>query len=348
MLTGLVEPDKGDVLYEGISFYGNIEEARTKIGLCSQHDVLYSKLTVKEHLKLIGVLRNIPSNELDSAINEALGKMNLTDQQGKFSDNLSGGNKRKLCLAMAVIGSVKVLLLDEPTSGMDPQNRRIIWQHIRELKASGLTILMTTHHLDEAEELADRVAIMSKGKLLALGSSDFIKRNFGEGYYLTITPNFSNETAIGNLDPYRNEIDSTIMKIIEGAKKDEQTAPDVIKYLLPFKSQKRYPELFFELERNRNIKFSLQMNSLEDTFINIGLKEDEFLGNENTENIKIETQPPSSFSKPPVFNFFKQLWVIFKRKGYVMFRSVRNIILVLLPAVILLIGISSKKVSKIG
>lgn len=237
MLTGLVEPTSGDTFYEGISFKDNLEEARSKIGLCNQHDVLFTKLTVREHLQLIARLRNIPADQVDSAINDALAKMNLIDQQDKYSETLSGGNKRKLCLAMAVLGSVKVLLLDEPTSGMDPQNRRIIWQHIRELKASGLTILMTTHHLDEAEELADRVAIMSRGKLLALGSSDFIKRNFGEGYYLTITPSFAGENAkpSESLDPFREEIEKTVMKIIEGAKRDEQTAPDVIKFLLPFK-----------------------------------------------------------------------------------------------------------------
>lgn len=113
--------------------------------------------------------------------------MNLIQEAQKFSQHLSGGNKRKLSLAIAVLGDTKIIFLDEPTSGMDPQNRRIIWEHIRELKESGLSILLTTHHLDEADELADRIAIMARGKLLAMGTSEFMKKSFGTGYYLTVT-----------------------------------------------------------------------------------------------------------------------------------------------------------------
>jgi ATP-binding cassette, subfamily A (ABC1), member 3 len=339
MLTGLLEPSSGDVLYDGTSFYSDVEVARSKIGLCSQQDILFNKLTVREHLELIGALRNIPIEELDSAVNEALRRINLAEEQFKFSENISGGNKRKLSLAMAVIGRVKVLLLDEPTSGMDPQNRRIIWQDIRNLKASGLTLLMTTHHLDEAEELADRVAIMSKGRLLALGTSDYIKKTFGEGYYLTLTPNFQNMQNEEEFISIKQTIGDVVLKHIKGAKIDEKTPPDVLKYLLPFSAQSSFHSLFKTLELNPKIKFNMQMNSLEDTFVNIGLKEDEFLGIEKSgEHLNIDMQAPQSFSKPPVYDFGMQVKVIFLRKYRVTLRSLRNIILVILPGLLMLIS----------
>ena len=188
MLTGMLEIDGGEVHYDNENFMENFDQIRTKIGICAQQDILFEKLKVYEHLELIAKLRRIPKKEIPSAVNLALKRLNLVDERNKYSEQLSGGNKRKLSLAMAVVGRTKVLFLDEPTSGMDPQNRRIMWYHLKQLKEQGLTILLTTHHLDEADELADRVGIMSKGKLLAVGTQDFFKKNFGVGYYLSLTP----------------------------------------------------------------------------------------------------------------------------------------------------------------
>ena len=100
---------------------------------------------------------------------------------------MSGGNKRKLSLALALIGGSSIIFLDEPTSGMDAMSRRGIWQILENVKKQERTLVLTTHHLDEAEILADRIAIMAAGKLLACGKSEYIKSNFGEGYQLKFT-----------------------------------------------------------------------------------------------------------------------------------------------------------------
>eukprot|EP00330_Aristerostoma_sp_ATCC50986_P011556 CAMPEP_0114579472 /NCGR_PEP_ID=MMETSP0125-20121206/3826_1 /TAXON_ID=485358 ORGANISM="Aristerostoma sp., Strain ATCC 50986" /NCGR_SAMPLE_ID=MMETSP0125 /ASSEMBLY_ACC=CAM_ASM_000245 /LENGTH=126 /DNA_ID=CAMNT_0001770205 /DNA_START=711 /DNA_END=1088 /DNA_ORIENTATION=- len=126
-MTGLLEPTNGDILYDDESFFDNIEKARSKIGLCCQKDIYYEKLTVKEHLELIANLRKVPNEDQPEAVDQAIKKMNLTEEAEKTAETLSGGNKRKLCLAMAILGNTKVIFLDEPTSGMDPNNRRIIW-----------------------------------------------------------------------------------------------------------------------------------------------------------------------------------------------------------------------------
>mgnify|MGYP000996597296 CR=1 FL=1 len=106
----------------------------------------------------------------------------------KLAENLSGGQKRKLCLGMALFGNPKVIFMDEPTSGMDPESRRAIWNIIRELRSEGKCIVLTTHHLEEADELSNRIAVLIKGKIFAQGSTNFIKKEFGVGYHLIIQP----------------------------------------------------------------------------------------------------------------------------------------------------------------
>jgi len=105
-----------------------------------------------------------------------LEKCMLDTEKTKRSENLSGGNKRKLSLAMALIGNSKILLLDEPSSGLDPSSRKIIWEILKKVKSEKRTIILTTHHLEEAEELAERIGIMAKGKLLTVGTCNFIKK----------------------------------------------------------------------------------------------------------------------------------------------------------------------------
>ena len=152
-------------------------------------DVQYDNLTVEEHLEFYARVKGVPEYEILDKVEETIVKCALDKERGKFSKNLSGGNKRKLSLGMAVIGGSKVIFLDEPTSGMDPVSRKTIWEILLKLKQEGKCLVLTTHHLDEAEVLSERIAIMAKGKLLTVGSSNFVKRNFGIGYHLNVFNN---------------------------------------------------------------------------------------------------------------------------------------------------------------
>jgi ATP-binding cassette subfamily A (ABC1) protein 3 len=118
--------------------------------------------------------------------NNILITSDLFEDKDKKVSELSGGQKRKLSLALSLIGNSKIIFLDEPTSGMDAYSRRAIWKILEKIKQEKRTIILTTHHLDEAEILADRIGIMSRGQLLAVGKSDYIKRKFGEGYNVKI------------------------------------------------------------------------------------------------------------------------------------------------------------------
>lgn len=196
----------------------------------------------------------------------------METEEHKKVKAMSGGNKRKLSLALSIMGKSKIIFLDEPTSGLDPQSRRFVWDLIKDLKNEGKCVVLTTHFLDEAEHLGDRLVIMSKGQLYAVGTPNYIKKEFGIGYYLSISPEYESPDK-KELADVKEQIDSIVNKFILGAKRDEETR-DTFKYLLPFNKIKEFPALFEELENIEGIKLSLEMNSLEDAFINMGLKEE--------------------------------------------------------------------------
>jgi ATP-binding cassette subfamily A (ABC1) protein 3 len=341
MLTGLVDIEKGKVSYDGKDFEENFEEIRNQIGICSQQDVLFEKFKVHEHLEMVAKLRKVPFFDIPMVVEEALQRLNLNSERNKYSEELSGGNKRKLSLAMAVLGNTKVIFLDEPTSGMDPQNRRAMWYHLKQLKEQGMTILLTTHHLDEADELADRITIMSKGKLLALGTSEFFKKSFGVGYHLSLTPMYDkiSSDAFYAIKP---ELKELVLRVIPTANFDEQTAADVLKCSLPFAAQKDFSGLFAELEKMENVRINVEMNTLEDTFVNIGLSEDRLLHGESAHTeINFNINPPTCLGDRPRYSFASQTMAIIKRRVFILIRSKRNLFIMLLPLILVLLSLLS-------
>lgn len=151
-------------------------------------------MTVREHLKLVCELKNFPRGQVESAIQEAMQVVMLTEFENKKVKELSGGMKRKLSLAMALVNKPKVIILDEPTSGLDVESRRQVWELIKRMKV-GRSVIMSSQHLEEADELADRICIMTKGQLLALDTPEAIKRRFGVGYKVLIEPRLSEITS---------------------------------------------------------------------------------------------------------------------------------------------------------
>ena len=176
----------------------DMEQIRQRIGICPQHDVLYDDILGIDHLRFFGKMKGLKEQELEEEIELLATKIKIHDELNKFVKELSGGNKRKISLACALIGGSDIIFLDEPTSGLDPVSRRGVWDILKTLKTENKTILLTTHHLEEADELADRIAIMSKGKLLILGSSNYIKKTFGVGYHLYITPKLSSQNSLSS------------------------------------------------------------------------------------------------------------------------------------------------------
>uniref|UniRef100_A0A8D2BUY0 ABC transporter domain-containing protein n=1 Tax=Sus scrofa TaxID=9823 RepID=A0A8D2BUY0_PIG len=153
-------------------------QIRKSLGLCPQQDLLFNYLTVSEHLYFYSVIKGIPQKMRLIEINNMLSTFNLLEKHNAFSVSLSGGMKRKLSIIIALIGGSKVVILDEPTSGMDPASRRATWNLLQHYKQDR-TILLTTHDMDEADLLGDRIAIMVNGSLRCCGSSIFLKKIYG-------------------------------------------------------------------------------------------------------------------------------------------------------------------------
>jgi ATP-binding cassette, subfamily A (ABC1), member 3 len=187
MITGILKPSRGNAMIYGNNLVNDIDAVRQSLGLCQQFDVLYEMLTVREHLELVCELKDVPRNEVKKEVDETLNVTMLTEHQRKLTKQLSGGMKRKLSLGMALIGKSKLIILDEPSSGLDVESRRQIWDLIKFLKP-GRSIIMSTQHIEEADELSNRICIMSQGKLLALDTANNIKKRYGVGYNLMIEP----------------------------------------------------------------------------------------------------------------------------------------------------------------
>ena len=185
MLTGMLDATGGDARINGKSIRTDMPAIRASLGICPQFDVLWPMLTVREHLVLYASFGGLPAVETRDATVAATAEVALSEKLDVPTGNLSGGQKRKLSLAIAFITKPNVVFLDEPTSGMDPYSRRFTWEVIRK-RAATSSIMLTTHFLDEADLLCDRIAIMSAGKLACVGSPLFLKNRYGTGYTLTL------------------------------------------------------------------------------------------------------------------------------------------------------------------
>jgi ABC-2 type transport system ATP-binding protein len=165
ILEGLLEPDGGEVHILGMTWRGHDRELRQRIGVQLQETQLAEKLTVEETLRLFRSFYH-----RGRTIDELLGVVELESKRRSWVGKLSGGQRQRLAVACALAGDPDLLFLDEPTTGLDPQSRRQLWQLLAQFRSRGGTILLTTHYMDEAETLCDRVAIMDHGKVMAEGS----------------------------------------------------------------------------------------------------------------------------------------------------------------------------------
>jgi ABC-2 type transport system ATP-binding protein len=172
ILEGLLEPSSGEVTILGQTWKSHARELREQIGISLQETRLSEKLTVRETVKLFASFYSEPR-----PTNEVLAALQLEEKADSWVGKLSGGQKQRLAVATALVGSPKLLFLDEPTTGLDPQSRRQLWEIIRDFQRSGGTVLLTTHYMDEAERLCDRLAIVDHGQIIAEGSpADLIER----------------------------------------------------------------------------------------------------------------------------------------------------------------------------
>ena len=187
MLAGLLTPDSGQVLIDGRALAGDTDPLKRQLGLVPQELALYEDLTAAENLAFFGALYSLEKATLHQRMADALAIVGLSDRARDKAGTFSGGMKRRLNLAAALLHDPQLLLLDEPTVGVDPQSRNAIFDNIEALRARGKTILYTTHYMEEVERLCDRVVIVDHGKVIADDTIAALRARAGSGNVLKIT-----------------------------------------------------------------------------------------------------------------------------------------------------------------
>ncbi|XP_004301161.1 PREDICTED: ABC transporter A family member 2-like [Fragaria vesca subsp. vesca] len=265
-LTGIAPITGGDALIYDHSARstGGMAAIRKLIGVCPQFDVLWKALTGKEHLHLFAKIKGLSPSSVEMIAHKSLEDVKLSDAASMRAGSYSGGMKRRLSVAMAFIGDPKLIILDEPTTGMDPITRRHVWDIIEEAK-KGRSILLTTHSMEEADILSDRIGIMAKGKLRCIGTSIRLKSRFGSGF-------IANVSFRGSSDPQNHEAVKHFFKQhLDVIHKNETNS--YLTFVIPQEKEGRLPSFFAELEHRQQefgiVDIQLGLTTLEEVFLNI-------------------------------------------------------------------------------
>ena len=263
ILTGVLPPTSGSVKVYGWDIGKNLETIRHSLGYCPQHNVLFEHMTPEEHLWFYSGLKQESKQQIGEDVEKMLNDVGLILKRSTPVNQLSGGMKRKLSIALAFVGKSRLVVLDEPTAGVDPYSRRAIWDLIIHYKENR-TILLTTHHMDEADMLSDRIAIISKGRVQCCGSSLFLRNTFCEGYNLIcVRKKSTNVEKVA--DFIRNYIKNAFLK---------RESRHELHFVLPYKEIDNFSTFFTELYKIKEDDmviscFGLFDSTLEEAFLEI-------------------------------------------------------------------------------
>eukprot|EP00833_Pecoramyces_ruminatium_P017161 jgi/Orpsp1_1/1191193/evm.model.d7180000084066.1 len=294
IMTGILSSTHGEVYYDNVPIQGNETEICKQFGYCPQFDSFNNSLTVKEHVQLFAGIKGIKVN-----VNDVLTDVDLYNKRNDYPNELSGGQKRKLGITLALLGSPKFVFLDEPTTGLDPYSRKSIWELLLR-KKNGCTLFITTHYMDEADLLADRKMIISNGSITCLGTSLFLKNSFNMNYALDINTtnpmdNYYTDHIIDRYCPGSSKTRNITVSQCNDEKSPNSRVIDsrvyIITYLLPMRYSYYFKNILNALNKmikdpdNGLSNFSLTSPTLEELFIKL---ESNKGGRDNTLNGKIQ------------------------------------------------------------
>ncbi|CAH1954987.1 unnamed protein product [Acanthoscelides obtectus] len=304
-ITGMIEATSGVIKVNGMNIKGNMDEIRKTLGLCPQHNLLFTDLTVAEHLIFFAKLKGKSSEEARREMKDLLKKLNMSEKEDSMAATLSGGMKRKLCLGMAIIGGSKILILDEPSSGMDPESRRELWDLLLKWRGEK-TILITTHFMEEADALGDWIAIMANGTLQCYGTPMYLKKKYDTGYHLSIMVKGS-VTA----EDEKN-IRNAITEYVEEAQFKTRNGNNIV-YVIPNEVQGKIKNLMKNLETKEhelNIEnISIMHTTLEDVFLKVKV-DTETEGSQDQVDIADKLTKNCLYKKRFITLFRKKYWFL--------------------------------------
>ncbi|XP_045462662.1 phospholipid-transporting ATPase ABCA3-like isoform X2 [Harmonia axyridis] len=277
MLTGMFPPTSGTAIINGFDIRTDMDGVRSSLGLCPQHNILFDELTVREHFYFYSKLKGKREEDIQAEVRKYLSLLELGPKADAKSSTLSGGMKRKLCVGIALCGNSKIVMLDEPTAGMDPSARRALWELIQSEK-QGRTMLLTTHFMDEADLLGDRIAIMAGGRLKCCGSSFFLKKKYGAGYNLVMEKS-------PRCDP--EEVKDLLKTYIPNIEIHSNVGSE-LNFLLPEDAVSVFEDMFRELERSQKElgvnSYGVSLTTLEEVFMKVGADHEGSARPESSEN----------------------------------------------------------------
>lgn len=275
-LTGITPVTGGDALVYGYSIRNSVgmSNIRKIIGVCPQFDILWDLLTGKEHLYLFANIKGLPPATIKSVVEKSLAEVRLTEAGKVRAGSYSGGMKRRLSVAIALIGDPKLVVLDEPTTGMDPITRRHVWDIIEDAK-KGRAIILTTHSMEEADILSDRIGIMAKGRLRCIGTSIRLKSRFGTGFVANVSFTASNATSPPGGDVFSKTYQEAVKQFfkthLDGVPKEENKA--FLTFVIPHDREALLTKFFAELQDKQGefgiADIQLGLTTLEEVFLNI-------------------------------------------------------------------------------
>ncbi|GAB0200788.1 phospholipid-transporting ATPase ABCA7 [Grus japonensis] len=303
ILTGLLPPTSGTAYILGWDIRSDIDSIRKTMGMCPQHNVLFDILTVEEHVWFYGRLKGLSEERVKAEMEQLIQDTGLPHKRREQTRNLSGGMQRKLSVAIAFVGGSQVVILDEPTAGVDPYSRRSIWELLLKYR-KGRTIILSTHYMDEAELLGDRTAIISQGRLCCCGSPLFLKARLGTGYHLTLVKReqvgtgsstipvpgttkkdssdseYSSDTGLGSERGSEAstvdvaQLSALIQKLVPGSRLMEDIGHEVV-FVLPYSGAKdgAFADLFRELDARLGelgiSSYGISDTTLEEIFLKV-------------------------------------------------------------------------------
>ena len=270
MLCGTLDATFGDATVNGYSITTNRTMARRNLGICMQQDIIWDDVNIEDHLILFGGLRGLHGKALRDDVDRMIESLGFPEKRHSLAGTLSGGQKRRLCVGLSMVGGNSVVYLDEPTAGLDPVSRRQLWELVQRNRA-GRAILLTTHFMDEADVLGDRIAIVKEGRLRAIGSSTFLKQRFGLGYLLRMSL-MEGTNANNIMERVQTFVSDATVASSAGTELSVRMTKDAVT---------RFPSLFETLETENRIlgvlSFGIETTTLEEVFMRIVNEDNETL-----------------------------------------------------------------------
>jgi ABC-type multidrug transport system ATPase subunit len=269
MLSGEFPPTSGEGYLAGMEMTTNREEINRTMGYCPQFDALFGKMTGREHLQMYARIKGIKHEQEDAVVQHMINTMNLQDHADREAGGYSGGNKRKLSVAIALMGSPRIVFLDEPSTGMDPEARRYMWRVISSTMA-GRSVILTTHSMEEAEALSHNIGIMVGGRLRCLGTTQHLKNKYGKGYSMEL------RTSDAKAESLKEWVNAKFL-----ASSLEEEIGGQLRYEIP-QENVNLSGVFRKLEQDRAAlglaDFSVSQTTLEQVFVRFAAQQEEETG----------------------------------------------------------------------